>query len=478
MNIINKNHVNSTKAIEKTERKYCTYISEAEMRKIYNISHNAVIERFKNRASNINQLIMPKSLEIGPSRDFESIIKYLMDDIFSNAIQCDHPGFLAYVPCHHSFISAIASFLYSVFNPHCSSSTMSVGPNLVEKETINWVIRKLGYRPGSFGFFVSGGSIGNLTALLAARNSINASDIPKAILYLSNEAHESIVKSAHILGFHENSIRRVNTDDRWSMNTQLLEKYIDEDIRQGNLPFLVCATAGTTNTGAIDPLAAIAEICDRYSLWFHVDAAIGGGCAMLEEFQYLFQGIEKADSIVLDPHKTMFQCFGSGILLIADKHSLSNKNKKLAPYLSSVNCEDALDFGHTGIELTRPFRALGLWITIQYYGEKSILSGIKASSAMLVYVKERLSCIAGIYITSFSSIGIMTFCLASNEKTQDLCRYINASGKFILSLTLLNHKRVIRLHINNPSITEPCINRLVALIKFYIQKNDHMCSES
>ncbi|MGA3097665.1 MAG: pyridoxal-dependent decarboxylase, partial [Bryobacteraceae bacterium] len=269
----------------------------------------------------------------------------------------------------------------------------------LEHLTIDWLKEMLGYPAGAAGLLTSGGSMANFAALGAARSAKAPVDVVRdglramdrrMCVYVSEECHFSIAKAAGMLGLGESSVRAVKTDDRLRMDLADLERTVEADLARGHLPFCVVANAGTTATGAFDPLADLADFSRRHDLWLHVDAAYGGFAALAPSARHFFAGIAEADSVTLDPHKWLYLPVGCGCVLYKDPAAARAAFSHGADYTRTIGLErdEAFAFWDYGPELTRPFRALDLWLLIKYAGAERLGRAIEENIACAKYFEE------------------------------------------------------------------------------------------
>ena len=234
---------------------------------------------------------------------------------------------------------------------------------------LDWLREIAGFPAETRGLLTSGGSISNLIALVTARRERLPEDFLKGTLYVSDQTHHSITKSAVLAGFPPANVREVPSDERFRIRLDALEERIAEDRRLGLAPFLGVGNAGTTNSGAVDPLPELAEVARRHGLWFHVDGAYGGFFRLTDEGRTILRGLELADSLVLDPHKSLFLPYGTGALLVRDGAALRRTHTAEAEYMPPLQDDQALpDFSEMGPELSRPYRGLRLWLPIKMLG--------------------------------------------------------------------------------------------------------------
>lgn len=291
--------------------------------------------------------------------------------IMSHRMAMDHPRFFGFIPCPVHKSSYLGDIITTMFNVHAGSWMQSSGPSAVEDELLKWFAQKAGLPRPAGGVFVSGGSMANLTAIIAARDTrLEFQQRAKAVIYLSEQTHSSIQKGLGIAGFHASQIRHVECDERHLMKVSSLRSAIAADRSAGLAPFLIVATCGLTNTGGIDPLNELADIAEAESLWLHVDGAYGASILLSQNHKHLANGIGRAHSISWDAHKWLFQTYDCGFLLVRDVRDLSTTFATQGTYIQDADqaSSENVNFWNRGIELTRPARAMKLWFTLQILG--------------------------------------------------------------------------------------------------------------
>src|SRR5262245_34732878 len=270
----------------------------------------------------------------------------LLDLLFSRVIPKSFntagPGYLAYIPGGGLPQSAVADLVSGATNRYVGVFAAAPGLAAVEGNVVQWFCRMTGLPAGSGGILTSGGSLSNLSALLAARRERLPENFLSGTLYVSDQAHHSIAKAAMLAGFPERNVRSIESDDRFRIRLEALERAIARDRADGFRPFFLVGNAGTTNTGAVDDLTAMAGIARREELWFHVDAAYGGFFVLTERGRRSLAGIELADSIALDPHKGLFLPYGTGSLLVRDVGALKRAHALSGEYMPAM--QDDPDF--------------------------------------------------------------------------------------------------------------------------------------
>ena len=331
--------------------------------------------------------------------------------VFACRIRMDHPNFYGFIPSPASQLSFVGEMLTTGFNAHAGSWMQSSGPAAIEQGLIAWLAERAGLPPGAGGLFVSGGSMANLTGLMLARDRmLPLEERSRGVAYVSSQTHSSVAKGLGVLGILPDQIRRVGVDSDRRLDVAALAEAIMADRAGGRLPFVVVATCGTTNTGSIDDLYAIADLAARERLWFHVDGAYGASVALSGRHRSLVEGLGLADSLSWDAHKWLFQTYGCGMVLVRNRTHLLESFATSAEYLQDAASDDNTpNFWDYGIELTRPARAMKLWFTLQVMGEQvlgeSIDHGFLLAETLEVALRERPDW----RIVSPAQLGIVTF---------------------------------------------------------------------
>lgn len=302
-------------------------------------------------------------------KDLSSVLQQATA-VFDNRMRLTHPHCFSYVPSCPNPLARLGDLLTSVCNVNAVSWDVSSGPSAVEKAMIAWLGAQLGFPDSVGGCFVSGGSMANMTAIITARDEIlRPEQRAQAVIYTSDQTHISILKSLHITGFMESQIHKIPTDDDFRIDVSILQRAIDADREAGRVPFLLVANCGSTNTGSIDDLHGLADIARDEGLWLHVDGAYGASIALSDKHRHLVDGIGRADSVSWDGHKWLFQTYGCGIVLTRHVGSLLRSFAIDAEYISGVLAPQGMtNFYNLGPELSRPARAISLWITTRTLG--------------------------------------------------------------------------------------------------------------
>ena len=330
-------------------------------------------------------------------------IEKLINDcrtIIKNSRHNGHPRFFGYVASPATPAGAFADLIASALNSNVTSWRSGPAPTEIERTVVRWLGSLIGYDKEARGLLLSGGSMANLTALLiahrakmgneASRQGLWRNETPMT-LYTSEQVHMSIPKAADILGFGRDQVRLIGCDDQFRLDVQLLRERISADVQAGARPFCVVASAGTTNTGAVDPLSEIAEVAKEFGLWFHIDGAYGAPAALDETKRVLFAGLERADSVSLDPHKWLYAPLDCGCLLFRDEaRARVAFGEEDADYIKVLeeDADESFAFWNYGPELSRRFRALKIWLTLRYYGVNRIAAAITEDIALAVYLAQ------------------------------------------------------------------------------------------
>jgi aromatic-L-amino-acid decarboxylase len=406
-------------------------------------------------------VLRPSLLQPPPAKPVspDEIFATLTRDVFTNMMNVGHPRFFAFVPIPSNFVSAMADALASGMNVFSGSWLGGSGPVALELAVIDWLRQWCGLPDSAGGLFVSGGSMANLTAIVAARHARLNDRIDGAVVYFSDQTHSSIDRAWFVAGFLPEQIRRIPSDAQFRLPPDELVRHIAEDRAAGLRPFAVVANAGTTNTGAVDPLLEIAAISKVNDLWMHVDGAYGAAAALCDRGRVLLQGIELADSLSLDPHKWLFQSMECGCVLLRDAGILKSTYRIMPEYLADVhrNASEVNPCDY-GIQLTRTFRALKLWMSIQYFGLDAFRAAMERGFELAEFAESKLRAMPGWEIVTPAQMGIVTFHHpdADYEKIHDA---MLAQGFALATSTVLKGRTVLRFCMINPRTTEEDIER-------------------
>ena len=393
----------------------------------------------------------------GP-QDFGRILDEIVDHVVPTMVRGDHPGYMAFIPGQGTWPSALGDFIASALNLYVGSWKEGAGPTQLELTVLDWFKSWIGYPQSASGILVSGGSAANMTALACARESRAGLMSGELVVYLADQAHSSMARAARILGFRPEQVRVLPVDDHYRMRPDALLGAMDADRRAGRRPFFVGAAAGSTNTGAIDPLPELAAICRERDVWFHVDGAYGAFAALTERGRSALHGIELADSVTLDPHKWLYQPYECGCLLVRDGPQLRRAFEIAPEYLKDVTVNREVNFVDQGMQLSRMARALKVWMSIKYFGLDAYRQAIDRSIDLARHAQERIErsqnfellCGAALSVTCFRRRFPDTQDEAVIEqRNRALVRGLEATGEAWLSSTRLRGRYAIRLCVLN-----------------------------
>lgn len=410
-------------------------------------------------------------------RPVEEVVNEMENEIFKYGGNANHPRFFSFVPGPASCVSWLGDVMTTAYNVHAGGSKMAPTVNCAEQETIRWLADQAGFGEKAGGIFVSGGSMANVTALIAARDrKLDDEHLHLGTAYISDQTHSCVAKGLRVIGISNKRIRVIPTNENFEMISSELEKTIAKDIADGYIPFAIIGTAGTTNTGSIDPLKEISTIAKKYDIWFHVDAAFGGSALISPKYKGILSGIEEADSIAWDAHKWLFQTYGCAAVLVKDLRNLYDSFHVSPEYLKDLNDEqEAVNNFDIGIELTRPARGLKLWLTLQVLGTELMSSAVEQGFKLAKWVEEDISSKPNWEIVSHAQLAMVNFRFApqdlseaqKDELNNRVSEKINASGFAALFTTILHNKTVVRFCGIHPETTSEDIAETCNLLDQY-----------
>ena len=386
--------------------------------------------------------------------DYEKLLDFLFNDAIPRSFTAAGPGYLAYVPGGGLFHAAIADLIANAVNRYVGVFAAAPALAQLEANVVRWFNEIVGFPSTAGGFLTTGGSLANFSAIVTAREDRLPNDFLRGTIYCSEQIHHSFQKAAHLAGFPYANIREIPVDDQFRIRLDLLRKEIDRDARDGWKPFLIAGSAGTTGTGAVDDLVMLASIAREESLWFHVDGAYGALFAMTERGRETLVGMNKADSLILDPHKTLFLPFGTGALLVKDANALRRAHSLHADYLPQMQHEQELvDFCEISPELSRDFRGLRVWLPLKMFGIEPFREQLDEKLDLIQYATDELRKIDGIEIVAEPQLTIAAFRLVRpgltdqqlNDLNRELLQRIVAKKRVMLTPTTVGGRFVIRI---------------------------------
>jgi len=397
---------------------------------------------------------------------FDAIMDELRAHVIPYHAREPHPGFLGYIPSCPTFPAVLGDWLATGFNFFAGVWPVASGPNALELLVLSWFRDWIGMPPGTSGLLTAGGSQATLTAMLAARHHVIGDDAARlagCTIYVSDQGHSSVARAAWIAGVPRANVRAIATDAALRLDVAALAAQLRHDREAGLTPLMVVASAGTTNTGAIDPLADVAALCERESIWLHVDAAYGGFAMLAPDVRARMAGIERADSVTLDPHKWLFVPFECGGLLVRDPDRLSAFFRVTPEYLRDVEAADRdVNFADYGEQLTRYARALKVWLSVRYFGVAAIRAAIEEAMRLARVAESLVRAEPSLELLSPAQLGIVCFrvrepsldATALDALNEAINARVNANARVLISSTRLRGRFSLRLCVLGYRTTE------------------------
>jgi len=397
----------------------------------------------------------------------DAVLARVIEDVLPYAAGTNHPGYFAFIPYFTTWPAAVAELIAAAANLTPWAWMESPAATQIELEVIDWFRGWLGMPEGTAGVLVSGGSAANLTALLVAREAAGGPS-EDGVVYVSDQSHSSLARTARAMGLRSHQVRVLPTDDQWRLPPDTVAAAAAADRRVGRVPIAVCAGAGSTSTGAVDPLAGLADVCAAGGLWLHVDAAYGGFAALTPRGRALLAGIERADSVTVDPHKWLFQPFECGGVLVRDGARLARTFAVHPDYLDFPDTGE-VNLGDWGLQLSRGFRALKVWMSVQAFGLAAFRAAIDRDMELAAYAEELVRDQAELTLMAPATLGIVCFrrewpgCDEAETERRGiaLADALEHTGDAFVSTTRLAGRHAIRLCILNPTSSEGHIRRVI-----------------
>ncbi|MBN1883796.1 MAG: hypothetical protein JW885_16660 [Deltaproteobacteria bacterium] len=466
----------------KNDRSMLT-LSRDEMRRIGYRAVDILVDYFSTVAEKPVATVVDRKtsenlfLEPPPEegRDIDQVLKRVTDDLMENLAHVNHPRFFAFVSGPGNYIGTLADFLASGFNVFSCTWLESSAASELEIVTVDWLRQMMGMPTGAGGIFVSGGSAANMTGLAVARAQKLGGPDDSARAYFSDQTHSSVERGLLMLGFRPDAIRKLPSKDDFTLDPEILRKAVSEDRDKGLLPFAVVGNAGAVNTGAADPMDAIADICADENLWFHVDGAYAAPAILTDEGKAAFAGLGRADSITVDPHKWLFQPLEIGCVLVKDAAHLFDTFHIFKEYIADADADAGeVNFGDWGMQLSRGFRALKLWMTIQVFGMRAIREAVAWGLEQAREAGRMIEGTEHLEIVTPPSLGVVTFRYRRPGFSEDdadritgpIVEDMTKDGYALVTSTQLWGRPVLRLCTINPRTTlediQETLNRIVA----------------
>lgn len=374
--------------------------------------------------------------------ELDSLLDPLFKEWIPRTYNTASPGYLAYIPGGGVFPAALAEFISNAVNRY--TGVWIAAPALVQLEAnvLDWLRDWMQFPPTTRGLFTTGGSMANFTAIVCAREQRLGGDIRRGVLYASSQVHHSVIKSARLAGIQPDRVRGIAIDDAFRMKVDALEEAIGKDREAGLKPFLVVSSAGTTNTGAVDPFPSITSICRANRMWHHVDGAYGGAFHLVPELRPLLAGLPNVDSLTIDPHKGLFLPYGTGALLVADGSALRGPHTETASYMPmSAVGPDLYDPHEFGPDLSRDFPGLRVWMSFKLLGAARYRAALAEKRALALEACRRMAEVPHLVIDTPPQLSLFIFHLEppgstleqQNAATRELLERVTRRGKVMLT---------------------------------------------
>ena len=451
-------------------------------RKEWNSAVNQYADEF------INNIFSTKAYQIGKLEDqafdeldfkrshpIEEVINFVKKEIDHYGLNPASGGHLGYIPGGGVFPAALGDYMASVGNRYAGISFGGPGAVKLENKLIKWMASILGYPNSAHGNLSSGGSIANLIAITTARDhkKIGPEKVRKSVIYLTKQVHHCVQKAIRICGLGEAKIEYIPIDEHFKMDVSALNATIAQNKSEGLIPFLLVGSAGTTDTGAIDPLDALADVCAAHDVWYHVDAAYGGFFILCDELKAKFKGIERSDSVAIDPHKGLFLPYGLGTILVKNTKALYESHFYKANYM-----QDALAFdgdispADVSPELTKHFRGMRLWVPLMLHGIAPFKAALEEKRMLTLYFYQEVQKL-GFEVGPVPELSVMIFKYPQAEDeasfNEALVEYVKKDGRVFLSSTSIDGVYWIRLAVlsfrTHLDTIDTCLETLAEALK-------------
>jgi aromatic-L-amino-acid decarboxylase len=404
---------------------------------------------------------------------YEEVLGRMMTDVLPFRARTESAGYMGFIPGFPTWPSAMADLIASAFMLDCCWWAGAAGAGQLELTVLRWFAEWIGYPPSASGVLVSGGSAANMTALACARERRVGAMRDDLVVYVSSQSHSSVARAARALGFRPERVRILPVDRSFHIRIDVFERAIVADRAAGLFPLAICANAGATNTGAVDPLDQLADVCARQGVWLHVDGAYGAFAAITERGRRTLAGIERADSVTLDPHKWLFQPFECGALLVRDPEGLRKAFEITPDYLRDVTVKEEVNFSDRGLQLSRVCRALKVWMSIQTLGLAAFRQAIDTALDLAQEAARRVKASAELELLAPVELSVVALrrrpAGEDDERRLDklnlsLVAAVEQAG-LLVSSTRLFGRTAIRLVVLNPTTTAAHVHRVLDVIE-------------
>jgi len=451
------------KKIRHLEAQSAAIEPEADLRKSLlqkvNEHTEAYLEGIHDRPAYIHNEDMGKGLYDSPIAEegveIESVLALYKENVEQQGLSTVSGKFMGYIAPCSMYYGALGDYIAAITDPYVGDYANCPGGARMEHMLLSWMAGLVGYPGSALGNLASGGSMATLSAIVTAREAhgLKCEDYSRAVVYATELTHHCLAKGLHIAGLGGCATRYVDLDEHYKMDPLALADAITQDREQGLIPWMVVGSTGTTDLGSVDPLDAIADVAAEHKLWFHVDGAYGGFFILTEEVKHLFKGIERSDSVVMNPHKGLYTPFGLGALLVRDGELLYKSHYYTAGYLQdSYVDQEIVSPADVGPELTRHFRALRLWLPLKLIGVAPFRAALGEKLLLTRYFYEKLKAEAGFELGPYPELSVFAFRYvpetgdvdAFNKNIIDAMR---SDGRIFLSSTTLSGKYMIRVNV-------------------------------
>lgn len=439
---------------------------------------NLAESRAWNDSVNKGRGVYEAPITEGPA-PIEELLTLLEDEVNEPHLNAASGGHLAYIPSGGIYFASLADYVASIINKYASMFYTAPGAVRMENMLINWFSELVGYPEGAAGNLTSGGSIANLTAIIAARDAhqLKPADYKNTVIYASPQMHHCLNRAIHVAGLSEVILRDLPLDDGHRIIASEVERIVKNDSDNGLKPWLMIASAGTTDVGAVDPLEALGRIAKEHRMWYHVDGAYGGLFTLVDELRDRFKGIELSDSVVMDPHKGLFIPYGTGVVIVKKAENLVRPFDHSGNYMQDAyDLQEELSPSDISLELTKPFRALRLWLPLKIAGLAPFRASLEEKLLLTRYFHEEIQKIEGFEAGPEPDLSIATFryidCEDPDQFNRQLVDLIRKDGRVFLSSTLLDGQYVIRFaclsfrtHLSQVDLLLQLIKEKIAILK-------------
>jgi len=405
------------------------------------------------------------------SENLTDLSEIISTEVMQKGINAASGGHLGYIPGGGLYTSAIGDYLAAVSNAYSGMYFASPGAVEMEHACLNWLKELFEFPKNAIGNLTSGGSIANLIGLTAARDFHNILNRPvnESVVYMSKHTHHCVHKALRIIGLANVTVREIELDKGNRIRPDRLKELIENDVQNNLNPFLVIASAGTTDTGALDPLDEIAEVAKENNIWYHIDAAYGGFFKLVDSKKSLFKGIEKADSLVIDPHKGLFLPYGIGAILVKNREAVLESHHYLANYMQdATDNEFPINPADVSPELTKHFRGLRMWLPMKIHGTRPFVAALEEKLLLTEYFRREIVKL-GFSIGPDPDLSVTYFWYPlvenQNEFNQELVQAFHNQGDVFISSTKLNDHFVIRMAILSFRTHKSTIDKALEMIK-------------